>query len=69
MRMASRSDMSVLLALLVECDDSEITSSCCTNIGYVVASPVLGLANCSLEVDSSEVEALFYQCEDETLFY
>jgi hypothetical protein len=57
-----------LLALLAKCDDSEITSSCCTSIGHVVASPISGSVDCSLEVDSGEVEALFCECEDETLF-
>jgi hypothetical protein len=57
-----------LLVLLAECDYSEITSSCCTSIGHVIALPVSGSADYSLEVDSGEVEALFCQYEDESLF-
>jgi hypothetical protein len=30
LRMASRSDMSDLLVILAECDESESSSSCCT---------------------------------------
>jgi hypothetical protein len=63
--MASRSDMSDLLAILAECDDSEITSSSCTSVGHAIASPLSGSADCSLEIDSSEIETLFCQCDNE----
>jgi hypothetical protein len=66
--MASTSDMSYLLAILAEWDESESTSSCCTSVGPLVDSPHSLLLECDLEVESHVVETLFYQCENEDAF-
>jgi hypothetical protein len=64
-RMASTFDMSNLLAILAEWDESESTSSCCTSVGPSVDSPHSLLFECGLEVESDVVETLFCQCDRE----
>jgi hypothetical protein len=59
LRMASHSDMSDLLVIFAECDESESSSSCCT-CTTSQHSPAS-----SHEVESSEVETLFCQCNNE----
>jgi hypothetical protein len=64
-RMASRSDLSDLSSTLAECDEFENSSSCCSCVGPVVASPHSWSADCSFEVESGEVETLFYESDHE----
>jgi hypothetical protein len=66
--MASTSDMSYLLAILAEWDESESTSSCNTSVGPSVDSPHSLLFECGLEVESDVVETLFCQCDREDAF-
>jgi hypothetical protein len=67
-RLASTSDMSYLLVILAEWDESESTSSYCTSVGHSVDSHHLLLFECGLEVESNEVETLFCQCDNEDAF-
>jgi hypothetical protein len=63
--MASRFDMSYLLAILAKCDESKSTSSCCTFVGPLVALPHSLLVDYSLKVESDVVETLFCHCDNE----
>jgi hypothetical protein len=57
--MASRSDMSELLAILDKCDEFESYSSCCSSSTPLAFSPPSWLSDCRVEVESSEVETFF----------
>jgi hypothetical protein len=60
-RMASQvlsGDLKNLLVDLSEYSESDCSNTCCSGVGPGVASPVLWSADCSLEVESGEVETL-----------
>jgi hypothetical protein len=60
--------MSELLAILDKCDEFESYSSCCSSNTPLAFSPPLRSSNYRIEVESSEVETLFYQCDMEDAF-
>jgi hypothetical protein len=65
MGMASRSDMSELLAILDKCDEFESYSSCYSSSTPLAFSPPSWSSDCRVEVESGEVETLFCQCDKE----
>jgi hypothetical protein len=66
--MASRSDMSELLAILDKCDEFESCSSCCLSSTPLAFSPPSWSSDCRVKVESGEVETLFCQCDMEGAF-
>jgi hypothetical protein len=66
--MVSRSDMSELLAILDKCDEFERCSSCCSSSIPLAFSPPSWSYDCRVEVESSEVETFFCQCDMEDAF-
>jgi hypothetical protein len=66
--MASRFDMSELLAILEKCDEFERCTSCYSSSILLAFSPPLWSSDCRVEVESGEVETLFCQCDKEDAF-
>jgi hypothetical protein len=66
--MASRSNMSELLAILDKCDEFESCSSCYSSSTLLAFSPPSWSSDCRVEVEFGEVETLFCQCDKEDAF-